>query len=86
MMLKTRFIVELPAELQAEVARRARQNPGGASGWVADAVREELAACAQLDYLEARAARGSRDAYQRVLAMVSAVEPKPGDERRQPGK
>ena len=79
------FIVELPAELQAEVARRASQEPGGESAWVADAVREKLAACAQLEYLEARAARGSREAYQRVLAKVPAVEPVPGDERRPQG-
>lgn len=79
------FLVELPAELQAEVARRASQKPGGESAWVAEAVREKLAACAQLEYLEARAARGSRDAYERVLAKVPAVEPVPGDERRPQG-
>ena len=79
------FVVELPPELQAEVVRRASQKPGGESAWVADAVREKLAACAQLEYLEARAARGSRDAYQRVLAKVPAVEPMPGDERRPQG-
>jgi len=77
-----RFIVELPADLQADVARRASQQPGGESAWVADAVREKLAACAQLEYLEARAARGSREAYERVLAKVPAVEPVPGDRRR----
>ena len=38
------FVVELPAELQAEVARRAGQKPGGESAWVADAVREKLEA------------------------------------------
>lgn len=80
------FVVELPAELQAEVARRASQNPGGESAWVAEAVREKLAACAQLEYLEARAARGSRDAYERLLAKVPAVEPVPGDERRPQGE
>jgi hypothetical protein len=76
------YVVELPPELQVEVARRASQKPGGESAWVADAVREKLAACAQLEYLEARAARGSQDAYERVLAKVPAVEPVPGDERR----
>ena len=75
------FVVELPPELQSEVARHARQNPGGESAWVAEAVREKLAACAEMEYLEARAARGSRDAYKRVLAKVPAVEPVPGDER-----
>lgn len=75
------FVVELPVELQAEVSRRAGQKPGGESAWVADAVREKLAACAQLDYLEARAARGSRAAYERVLSKVPAAPPLPGDER-----
>lgn len=79
------FIVELPAELQAEVARRASRKPGGESEWVADAVREKLAACAQMEYLEARAARGSREAYERVLAKVPVVEPVMGDERRTQG-
>jgi hypothetical protein len=79
------FTVELPAELQAEVARRASQKPGGESAWVADAVREKLAACAQLEYLENRAARGSREAYERVLAKVPAAPPVPGDERSPSG-
>jgi hypothetical protein len=79
------FIVELPAELQAEVARRAGQQPGGEAAWVANAVREKLAACAQLEYLETRAARGTRDAYQQVLAKVPAVDPLPGDERQPRG-
>jgi hypothetical protein len=75
------FVVELPPELQPEVARRASQNSGGESAWVADAVREKLAACAELEYLEARAARGTRDAYAKVLSKVPAVEPITGDER-----
>jgi hypothetical protein len=79
------FVVELPAELQAEVARRASQRPGGESAWVADAVREKLKACAQLESLEARAAHGGREAYDRVLAKVPAVLPLPGDERRGKG-
>ena len=80
------FVVELPAELQAEVARRASQKPGGESAWVADAVREKLQACAQLEYLEARAARGSREAYDGVLAKVPAAPPMPGDERSPAGR
>ena len=79
------FVVELPAELHAEVARRAGQGPGNESAWVADAVREKLAACEQLEYLEGRAARGSRAAYERVLAKVPAADPVPGDERESSG-
>ena len=73
--------VELPAELWAEVVRRAGQTPGGGSAWVVEAVREKLAACAQLEYLESRAVRGSRLAFEQVLAKVPAVAPQPGDER-----
>jgi len=79
------FVVELPTELQAEVARRAGQAPGGESAWVADAVREKLAACAQLEYLEGRAARGSREGFERVLAKVPATDPMPGDQRQASG-
>ena len=74
------FVVELPSELQPEVARRAGQSRSE-SAWVADAVREKLEACAQLEYLEARAARGSREAYERVLSKVPAAPPMAGDER-----
>jgi hypothetical protein len=80
------FMVELPAELRAEVARRASQQPGGESAWVAEAVREKLAACAQLEHLQSRAARGSRDAYERVLTKVPAAPPVPGDERSSSGR
>jgi hypothetical protein len=75
------FVVELPSELQAEVIRLAGQGPGRESAWVADAVREKLAACKQLEDLEGRAARGSREAYERVLAKVPATAPVAGDER-----
>jgi hypothetical protein len=80
------FLVELPAELKAEVARRAGGVPGGEAAWVAEAVREKLAACAELEYLEGRAAKGSRAAYERVLGKVPAAAPVPGDEREGPGQ
>jgi hypothetical protein len=77
----TGFEVELPAELWAEVARRAGPDPGREAAWVVEAVREKLAACAEIEYLEKRAARGDRAAFERVLAKVPAVPPLPGDER-----
>ena len=79
------FTVELPPDLRAEVARRAGQGPDSASSWVPEAVREKLAACAQLEYREGRAARGSREAYERALAKVPAADPMPGDERPSSG-
>ena len=69
------FVVELPAELQSEIARRGGKQPGDAAAWVAEAVREKLAACVELERLEQRATRGSSAAYDRVLAKVPAVEP-----------
>ena len=51
------FVVELPAESQAKVARRGVWEPSEESAWAAEAVREKLAACAELEYLEARVAR-----------------------------
>ena len=73
--------IELPDELRAEVSRRAQAMPGGEAEWVAAAVREKLAASAELEYPEQRAARGSAEAYRRVLAKVPAADPVPGDER-----
>jgi len=79
------FVIELPEELRAEVVRRASQKPGGEAAWVADAVREKLAACAQLEYLEKRGKDGNREAYRRVLAKIPAAPPLAGDERSPEG-
>ena len=76
------FVVELPPELQPEVARRVSQKTGGESAWVADAVREKLQRALSWSTLKLAHARGSRHAYERVLAKVPAIEPVPGDERR----
>lgn len=73
--------IELPPDVRAEVARRAGGDPTAEAQWVADAVRERLAALTQLEYLEARAARGSRGAFECVLDKVPAAAPLPGDER-----
>jgi hypothetical protein len=77
----TGFKVELPAELWAEVTRRAGPDPGRDVAWVVEAVREKLAACAEIEYLGKRAARGGRAAFERVLDKIPAVPPVPGDER-----
>ena len=71
--------IELPPDVQAAVARRAGGDPAAEAAWVADAVRERLAALAELEYLEARADRGSREAFERVLAKAPAAEPAPED-------
>ena len=57
--------IELPPDVRAAVARRAGGDPAAEAAWVADAVRERLAALAELEYLEAGADRGSREAFER---------------------
>lgn len=54
--------------------------PGQYAERVAEAVRERLAACASQEYLAARAARGSREAFDRVLDKAADTPPVPGDE------
>ena len=73
--------VELPEGLRAEVAGLVAQRGISESAWVEEAVREKLAADAELEYLALRAARGNRAAFEQVLAKVPAANPLPGDVR-----
>lgn len=73
--------LELPEDIRKELTRRAGADPVREAEWVADAVRQRLAALAELEQLEQRAARGSREAFDRVLNKVPANPPLPGDER-----
>ena len=74
------LLMGLPEEVRAEVARRTAARGIDVAAWVAEAVRQKLSAEAQLEYLQARAARGSREAYERALAQVPDAPPMPGDE------
>lgn len=67
--------VELPNDIGPEFAALGLTDESGIAEWVADAVRQKLSAEKQLRYLEARAARGNRDEYRKVLAKVPAIEP-----------
>ena len=67
--------VELPSELQLELRELGLLDESRLAAWVAEAVREKLAASKQLAYLKGRAARGDRDAFRQVLANVPPVEP-----------
>jgi hypothetical protein len=73
--------VELPDGLGRELEALGLTDPSGIAEWVADAVRQKLNAEKQLKYLEARAARGDRDSYRKVLAKVPANEPALEDRR-----
>jgi hypothetical protein len=73
--------VELPEEIGPELEALGLTDPSGIAEWVADAVRRKLSAEKQLKYLEARAARGNRESYRKVLAKVPAIEPTIEDRR-----
>ncbi len=73
--------VELPEGLRTEVLGLVARRGISESAWVEEAVREKLAADAELEYLEVRAARGNRGAFEQVLAKVPAADPLPGDVR-----
>ena len=67
--------VELPSEIRSELSELGLVEESHLAAWVAQAVREKLVASKQLAYLEARAARGNRDAFRQLLAKVPQVEP-----------
>ena len=74
--------VELPPQVQSELTELGLIEESALAAWVADAVRQRLAAAKQLAYPEGRAARGDRDAFHQVLAEVPAVEPAAEDHVR----
>lgn len=74
------LVVDLPAAVRAAVAGEASRRGVSEAAWVAEAVRDKLAAEAQTAYLAGRAARADRAAYERVLDRVPVVPPEPGDE------
>ena len=76
--------VELPNDIGPEFEALGLTDETGIAEWVADAVRQKLSAEKQIKYLEARASRGNRDEYRKVLAKVPATEP-PAEDRRTNG-
>ena len=67
--------LELPKDIGPEFEALGLTDESGIAEWVVDAIRQKLSAEKQLRYLEARAARGNRDEYRKVLAKVPAAEP-----------
>jgi metal-responsive CopG/Arc/MetJ family transcriptional regulator len=71
--------VELPGELASELASLGLTSESRISEWVADAVRQKLSAAKQMEYLQTRAARGDRNAFENVMSKVPSVEPADAD-------
>jgi N-acetyl-beta-hexosaminidase len=67
--------VELPPELQTELKNLGLVDESHLAAWIAEAVREKLAASKQKAYLEERAAHGDREGFRSVLGKVPQIEP-----------
>ncbi|NBC17375.1 MAG: ribbon-helix-helix protein, CopG family [Bacteroidetes bacterium] len=71
----TALSIRLPESLRREVEKLAKEDGVSVNQFIAMAVAEKTAALRTVDYLKQRAERGSREAFERVLANVPDVEP-----------
>ena len=71
----------LPASVREWLASHSAATGVSQGQFIAAAVGEKMAAVESRGYLEQRAARGTRSAFDAVLAQVPDVPPSPGDER-----
>jgi hypothetical protein len=72
--------VRLPASLHEKAREMAEREGVSLNQLVATALAEKLSALLTEEYLAQRAARGSREKFERVLAKVSDKEPVHGDQ------
>jgi predicted transcriptional regulator len=72
--------LRLPDSLHAKIRELAASDDVSINQFIATAVAEKAAAMLTLAYLEERAKRGNRAAFDRILARVPDVAPMPGDE------
>jgi hypothetical protein len=71
--------LRLPESLHARVRAVAEREGVSINQLITTALAEKLSALLTEDYLAARAARGSRAKFERVLARVPDVPPDPAD-------
>ena len=72
--------LRLPESLHQKLRELAARDDVSINQLIATAVAEKASALLTVDYLEARAQRGDRRAFDRVLARVPDAPPLPGDE------
>ena len=70
--------LRLPESLHKKVRELAKAEDVSINQLISTALAEKMSALMTVDYLEARAARGDRGKFERVMAKVCDVEP---DER-----
>jgi predicted transcriptional regulator len=72
--------VRLPDSLYKNLQRLAQQDGISVDQFIATAVAEKISALTTETYLDDLARRGSRSAYDAVLAKVADIEPEPYDQ------
>ena len=72
--------VRLPTSLHRHLRELAQKEGVSINQLITTAVAEKMSALLTLDYLQERAARGSRSSFDAVLRKVAAGRPEPGDE------
>jgi len=72
--------LRLPDYLHKSATEIAKREHISVNQLIATALAEKLSALATEDYLDALAAKGSREAFDRVMAKVKGRPPLPGDE------
>ena len=73
--------LRLPESLHRQARELAEKEGISINQLIATSLAEKMSALMTGEYLEARARRGSRKAFQRVLRKVKDREPIAGDER-----
>ena len=71
--------IQLPESLHKQVQKLAEQEGISTDYLVALAVAEKMASLRTVEYLRERAARGSREKFEAVLAKVPDIEPEEYD-------
>lgn len=72
--------LRLSESLHRQVREMAKREGVSINQLISTAVAEKLSALMTVEYLEERAGRGDRKAFEAVLAKVSERKPDPGDE------
>lgn len=71
--------IRLPESLHGSLKSMAKREGISINQWISTAVAEKMSALLTEEYLEARAARGERAAFDAVLRKVPSAEPDPWD-------
>lgn len=78
--------LRLPDSLHRHLKELAEKEKVSINQLISTAVAEKMSALMTADYLEGMAAKGSREAFEAVLAKVPDVEPDPWDQWTSPKK